>query len=216
MSTAEANTKEARKAAEKIARALTKKRTAAASPLTESISDTMQQLGMPSATVEVEIGKAELGPEGHDKVEFLFSANAGEELKSLSKVASGGELSRFMLALKQALADSGSVGTMIFDEIDTGISGKVARQVGSVMRGISGKQQVICITHLPQIASMSESMIKVAKSESGGKSTVTANAIDAQETVTEVARLISGAKITDAAMDGARELIAEGNNGHRD
>ena len=206
----------ARSSAERIAKELTKRRKAHVGPLSQSMTATLRDLGMPAAVVDVSLTKADLGPHGTDAIEFLFSANAGEEPKPLSKIASGGELSRFMLALKKALSDRGVVGTMIFDEIDTGISGRVARQVGMVMKQIATAQQVICITHLPQIASLADRMIGVRKDEAEGRSSVSAYEIDHEGSVREVARLMSGATITEAAIDGARELIAEGmNNGTR-
>jgi DNA repair protein RecN (Recombination protein N) len=200
----------AHKAARSVAKKLHDKRTKTAQPLASQLSSTIVQLGIPAARIDVSITEGELSAHGFDTVEFLFSANTGEEVKPLARIASGGELSRFMLALKKSLSLRLGVGTMVFDEIDTGISGKTARQVGGVMKHIAERQQLICITHLPQIASLADHMIVVEKADDGERSNVTARAVVGDDIVHEVARLLSGATITDAALQGAREMINEG------
>lgn len=185
---------------------LRERRRKAAKPLTKQLMSTLAKVGMPAARVDVQISPTALGPYGADHVEFLFSANAGEQLRPLSDVASGGELSRFMLALKKAQTAKGAA-SLVFDEIDTGISGSVARKVGEEMRALADRHQVICISHLPQIASLATAMIRVQKDDAGGRAVITASLVQESDMVVEVARLLSGVHITDAAIQSARELM---------
>ena len=187
---------------------LSKQRKKTIGPLSQSIQKTLTGLGMPSAVVDIQLHPVELGPTGKESVEILFSANAGEEIRPLAKIASGGELSRFMLALKKAQVADSHISSMVFDEIDTGISGRIARKVGEEMLALSTANQVLCITHLPQIASLATTMIRVEKSEEGGRATVHAHEIHRAEMVEEVARLMSGAEISDATLASAAELMA--------
>jgi len=175
--------------------------------LARTVADVLGRMGMPSATFEVRLSPCELSASGSDAVEFLFSSNAGEPPRVLGKVASGGELSRVMLALKQALAQHASHGTMVFDEIDTGISGRVARTVGEVMKSLSSTHQILCITHLAQIASLADHFVQVVKSEHDGQTTVDARRLDADQALVEVAKLLSGEHVTDSSLTGARELM---------
>ncbi len=198
----------AKTAAERVAAKLHKQRAAAVKPLAASITSTLTALGMPSARVQIHVAATDLGPTGADRVEILFSANAGEEPRPLARIASGGELSRFMLALKKAQVADTSIGSMVFDEIDTGISGKIARKVGEEMRSLASHHQVICITHLPQIASLATTMIRVEKQEAADRATVTATVIDRPSMVVEVARLMSGTEISEATLKGAEELMS--------
>jgi DNA repair protein RecN (Recombination protein N) len=196
-------------AAERAAEAIRESRLTAADQLEEVITAALREMGMAHAVAAIRVEPTELGVHGADAVEFLLSANAGEEPKPLHKVASGGELSRFMLALKSALVRQGSMGTLVFDEIDTGISGRVARHVGEVMKGLASSAQVLCVTHLPQIASLADAMIRVRKQELNQRTEVLAESVNGNEAVVEVARLLSGAVVTDAAMEGARELMTQ-------
>ncbi len=207
LSTARETVKKSRSSAQSIAKKIRRARGAAAPKLADRIAATLQDLGMPSAEVKIDLSDADLGPTGMDGVEILFSANAGESPKPLARIASGGELSRFMLALKKAQVEDATVGSMVFDEIDTGISGKVARQVGLEMLHLAGRHQVICITHLPQIASLAHTMIRVEKHEHGNRSTVSAASIGREDMVQEVARLMSGTEISAATLKGAQELM---------
>lgn len=143
---------------------------------------------------------------GQDSIEFMISTNPGETVKPLGKVASGGELSRIMLAVKSVLADADAIETLIFDEIDTGISGRTAQKVSEKMAVIARKHQVICITHLPQIAAMADTHFEIAKSAVSGSTTTTIHPLCGDEMVKELARLLGGAKITDAVYDNAREM----------
>ena len=143
---------------------------------------------------------------GRDDAEFLISTNPGEPPKPLGKVASGGELSRIMLALKTVLAENDKIGTLIFDEIDTGISGRTAQAVSEKMNVIGKGHQVICITHLPQIAAMADSHYQIAK-EVVGKNTVSSiRRLTEEESITELARMLGGVKITDTVLESAKEM----------
>jgi len=190
------------------AKLLTTARRSAAQPLADSLGEALQKMGMPSAGVDISVQPAELGPTGADAIEILFSSNAGEPLRPLARIASGGELSRVMLGVKATLAEKAkTTGTMIFDEIDTGISGRIARHVGEVMKSISSRHQIVCITHLAQIASLADAFVRVTKTESSGVTSVYATTISDDEAIIEIAKLLSGTDVTDTALVGARELM---------
>ncbi|MBU3742381.1 MAG: DNA repair protein RecN [Candidatus Kapabacteria bacterium] len=194
-------------AATAVAADLSKRRRKVIATLASSISNALHEMGMPSAVVEIAHSKVDLGPNGIDAIEVLFTANAGESPRPLSKVASGGELSRVMLAIKRTMAVRGAIGTMVFDEIDTGISGKVARHVGEVMKELSTHHQILCITHLPQIASLADHVVRVEKQTTPTSTTVTATTVEGEDAILEIARLLSGVTVSEAAMDSARELM---------
>lgn len=156
---------------------------------------------------EADGGKARLNSNGCDEVEFFISTNKGEEPKPLTKVASGGEISRIMLALKSMLAKSDRLPVLIFDEIDVGVSGRVAQQVGMSLKALSSFHQVIAITHLPQIAALADAHYVVTKREDGGRARTTLRKLDLEERVREVAKLMSGAEVTEAGMRSAKELM---------
>ena len=143
---------------------------------------------------------------GMDDAEFLISTNPGEPLKPLSKVASGGELSRIMLAMKAVLAKNDSIGTLIFDEIDAGISGRTAQMVSEKMNVIGKSHQVICITHLPQIAAMADVHFLIEKSVVGENTVSRIRLLEKEESVAELARMIGGVAITDTVLKSAREM----------
>lgn len=143
---------------------------------------------------------------GYDEAEFLISTNPGEELAPLGKVASGGELSRIMLAMKTVLADTDDIPTLIFDEIDTGISGRTAQKVSEKLSIIGRKHQVLCITHLPQIAAMADHHFLIEKGIKGDKVTTSIQVLDSHDTVRELARLLGGAAITDTVLKSAEEM----------
>ncbi|MCX6140274.1 MAG: DNA repair protein RecN [Candidatus Kapabacteria bacterium] len=206
---AETHVAEAHAKAEAVAKRLSKLRRKSAPELSATISAALAEMGMPSATFNIQIETDALGQTGSDRVEFTFTSNAGEPLRPLSKVASGGELSRVMLSIKRALASHGNMGTMVFDEIDTGISGRVARTVGEVMKGLSEQQQILCITHLAQIASLANNFVRVTKIEMGGSTTVSAESIDETLALVEIAKLLSGSEVTDVSISGAKELMTE-------
>ena len=137
----------------------------------------------------------------------MISANKGENLKPLQKIASGGELSRIMLAIKSSLLDKDSVGTMIFDEIDTGISGYAADKVGNQLKKVSNGRQVICVTHLAQIAARADSHLLIAKTQKDGRTFTEVNPLDYEGRISEIARIMSGTDITENLYNSAKELL---------
>jgi len=148
-----------------------------------------------------------LNNRGYDEVEFYLSTNLGEEEKPLARIASGGEISRIMLALKGVLAKSDRLPILIFDEIDVGVSGRIAQAVGLGLKGLSQFHQVITITHLPQIAGLADQHFVVFKRERNGRTSTSARKLTLDDQVREVAKLMSGAEITEAGLEGARELM---------
>lgn len=207
LASAEAVCARTRSEAEHCARHLHDLRSSHTTALASTVEEVLISMGMPSAVFQATLSPAALSAAGSDTVEFMFSSNAGEPPRALGKVASGGELSRVMLALKRALAQHASHGTMVFDEIDTGISGRVARTVGEVMKALSASHQILCITHLAQIASLADHFIQVTKLEEHDQTTVRAQVLDAEQALIEVAKLLSGEHITDTSLSGARELM---------
>lgn len=203
----------AKKAAEEkrlsaLAETLTARRRATAEQVEEQIETALHDMEMKHARFHIQIEeKADWGADGKDKVEFLISANAGEPLKPLAKIASGGEMSRVMLALKTVLVDADEIGTFIFDEIDTGVSGRTARRVGEKMRFLGGKRQLLCITHLPQIAAMADNHFLIEKESNAGETVTRVTALDEEGAVREVARLMND--VTETTLAAARELLAE-------
>ncbi len=153
--------------------------------------------------------KKEITSNGRDRVEFMISANAGEDLKPLAKIASGGEMSRVMLALKTILSEVDTIDTFVFDEIDSGVSGRTAQKVASKMAAIGKKHQILCITHLPQIAAMADRHFLIEKQSSDDKTVTTVIPLKQKEEIYEIARLIGGTMITDATLTAARELKSE-------
>ncbi len=204
---AEAACDQSRRAALRVANEVHTARASHIDALSATITTSLSNMGMPSAIFSIQLSPTDLSPTGIDAVEFLFSSNVGEPPRQLGKVASGGELSRVMLALKQALARRAPHGTMVFDEIDTGISGRVARTVGEVMKDLSASHQILCITHLAQIASLADHFVQVVKAERDGQTTVKAHVLSVEQALVEIARLLSGEQITDTSLSGARELM---------
>lgn len=156
--------------------------------------------------INVETNEEKPGPDGYDEVEFLISTNPGEKVKPLVQVASGGELSRIMLALKTVLASRDQVGTLIFDEIDTGISGRTAQKVSEKLALLAGNHQVICVTHLPQIAAMADTHFEISKNVSEGRTVTTVNCLTETESEKELARMLGGVRITDTVLENAKEM----------
>ena len=191
-----------------LAETLTARRRATAEQVEEQIETALHDMEMKHARFHIQIEeKADWGADGKDKVEFLISANAGEPLKPLAKIASGGEMSRVMLALKTVLVDADEIGTFILDEIDTGVSGRTARRVGEKMRFLGGKRQLLCITHLPQIAAMADNHFLIEKESDAGETVTRVTALDEEGAVREVARLMND--VTETTLAAARELLAE-------
>ena len=193
--------------------ALSQKRRQVAETLKARIEEELRQLDMPKVRFEVDFapkpGKSGLDETGMDEVRFLMSANVGETLKPIAKVASGGELSRIMLALKNVLAENDSIQTLIFDEVDTGISGRAAGKVAEKMSRLSQSCQVLCVTHLAQIAAMADSHYSVHKEEREGRTYTQVEDLDRQGRKEELARLTGGTHLSQAILEGAEELLRE-------
>ena len=177
------------------------------------IQTELAQLDMPKVRFQVDFSPkaGELGMDetGMDEVSFLMSANVGETLKPIAKVASGGELSRIMLALKNVLAENDSIQTLIFDEVDTGVSGRAAAKVAEKMSRLSRTCQVLCVTHLAQIAAMADSHYSVHKEERGGRTYTQVEDLDRQGRKEELARLTGGSHLSQTILEGAEELLQE-------
>lgn len=189
---------------------LSKTRKNAAGQIREKILEVLSFLDMPKVDFDIRIDPIEPTHCGTDDVEFLIATNAGEPLKPMIKIASGGELSRIMLAMKSVLADKDSVDTIIFDEIDTGISGKTSRKVGIKLKGIAKGIQVICVTHSAQIASLADSHFRIDKAERDGRAYTSLTMLDSKGRVEETARILGGIEVTETQRSAAREMIAEG------
>lgn len=191
------------------AEAISEKRRSAIPTIEKKISSLLSDVSMPHAKLKIDAGErlVEPGPYGIDQIRFTFSANKGGAFADLNKVASGGELSRLMLCLKSAVAGEMELPTMIFDEIDTGVSGETAYRIGHVMRNLSRKHQLICITHLPQIASRGDAHWYVHKEVSGKKTNTRVRRLDGDDRVVEIARMLSGEKPGANALANARELL---------
>lgn len=199
----------ARGEAERLAERLTALRAEAAARLSAAVVRELAALGMPDARLQVALSPAPLTAQGADEIALLFSANAGESERPLSKVASGGELSRIALAVKTvAAADGSAAASMVFDEIDTGIGGRTAQMVAERIARVAAARQVLCITHLPQIACMADAHYYLEKSARDGKTATTVRPLAARERAKEIARMASGAEVTAAALGNAKEMIA--------
>lgn len=194
-------------AVEKAALAISRTRVAALVPMAEQVQASLQELGMPHAVFQFHHTVAEIGLHGMDTVRAMFSANKDRAPAALDKVASGGELSRVMLALISLNADSQDLPTVVFDEIDTGVSGEVADRVGSVMARMARDRQVIAITHLPQIASKASTHLVVHKHGEAEQVRTSVKAVHAEERVEALAQMLSGRKLTEAALANARALL---------
>ena len=195
------------KAAETAAAALSEARKAAALELEKQILTELQQLDMGKIRFSVAFEAQELAENGADSVRFLMSANLGEELRPIHKIASGGELARIMLAMKNVLSEQDQVGTMVFDEVDTGVSGRAAQKVAEKMARISRKKQVLCVTHLPQLAAMADTHFSVEKGEAGGRTYTRVQELDRRRRREELVRLTGGAHVSEVMLSGAEELL---------
>lgn len=192
----------------KAAQLLSGARKAAAKDLELRVQDELRQLDMPRARFSICFAEKEPAADGIDEVRFLMSANVGEELKPIQKVASGGELARIMLALKNVLAENETIGTLVFDEVDTGVSGRAAQKVAEKLAQVSRVKQVLCVTHLPQLAAMADIHFSVEKGEREGRTYTSVEELNREQRCRELARLTGGAHITAAMLAGAEELIA--------
>ncbi|MCC8192972.1 MAG: DNA repair protein RecN [Ruminococcus sp.] len=191
----------------KKAKELSLKRQAAAESFTESAINELRFLNMEKVRIGVDFKKGNLTSTGLEKVEFLISVNPGEDLKPISKIASGGELSRIMLALKCVTANKDNIPVVIFDEIDTGVSGKAAQRIGKKLKELSSTRQVLCVTHLSQIAAFADKHFLIEKKMSDDKTTTSVTPLDFEQRKQEIARIMSGEKITDSTLKSAEDLL---------
>lgn len=187
---------------------LTSRRHKAAKEFLSRVKRELEFLNMPSVRLSVSAGRSGWRPDGQDELEFLISSNVGEEPKPLAKIASGGELSRVMLSIKNVLAQKDRVGTAVFDEIDTGVSGKAAQKIGQKLQEVSCNRQVICVTHLAQVAVYADHHLLIEKSEEDGRTYTRIKPLDQQGRVEEIARMISGENLTETAIQNAREMLS--------
>ena len=186
---------------------LRENRKAASNVLAERILSELAQLDMPRVQFSCEFTELDLTAGGADAVAFYMSANAGEALKPMSKVASGGELARIMLAMKNVLAEQDRVATLIFDEVDTGVSGRAAQKVAQKLRSVAKTKQVLCVTHLPQLAALATTHLLIAKSERDGRTYTSVEPLDLEGRKRELARIIGGATITETTLKSAEEML---------
>ena len=188
--------------------ALRDNRIVSAQKLSARILTELAQLDMPRVQFSCEFTELELMANGADAVAFYMSANAGEALKPLSKVASGGELARIMLAMKNVLAEKDQVATLIFDEVDTGVSGRAAQRVAEKLKSVAKHKQVLCVTHLPQLAALADTHLLIAKAERDGRTYTTVTPLDLEGRKRELARIIGGANITETTLKSAGEMLS--------
>ena len=209
----EKDLKKAQKEAARRGEALSQARREAAGALQARVQEELRQLDMPKVQFQTEFtpkgGEAGMDETGLDEVQFLMSANLGEALKPIQKVASGGELARIMLALKNVLAEGDQIGTLVFDEVDTGVSGRAAQKVAEKMAQVARGKQVLCVTHLPQIAAMADTHFSVQKGEREGRTYTRLERLDRSQRREELARLIGGASITPSLLESAEELLRQ-------
>jgi len=203
----EKETEQLLKQANAVAEEISKARQAQTEPLIQQVNKLLIQVGMPNARIKIAITPASLNEYGKDNIEFLFDANKSNRFEPLRKVASGGELSRLMLCIKSLVAESIDLPTLIFDEIDTGISGEAAKQVGNIMKKLAVSRQVICITHQPQIAGKADAHFFVYKEIKNDAVKASIRLLTTDERITTIAQMLSGEKPTAAALQNAREMV---------
>ncbi len=195
-----------RREMEKTAGALHEERAASAEKISGQITEILKTLQFSDPCFTVSLTPGSLSAKGADSVCFMIRTNVGDEIKPLSQIASGGEVSRIMLAIKTVLAEQDEIGTLIFDEIDTGISGRTAQSVAEKMCRIAGYRQVIAVTHLAQLAAMADTHLRITKEEEGGRTYTRVEALDPEAQTEELARLVGGLRLTDAVYENAREM----------
>ena len=203
------NLKKAEATAWEAANALRQNRKETAASMEKRILTELAQLDMPRVQFTCAFTETELGSNGADAVAFYMSANAGEALKPMSKVASGGELARIMLAMKNVLAEKDQVNTLIFDEVDTGVSGRAAQKVAEKLRSVAQHKQVLCVTHLPQLAALANTHLLIAKSERDGRTFTSVTPLDLEGRKRELARIIGGTHITETTLRSAEEMLRQ-------
>lgn len=200
--------KELEKEARAAAKALTEKRRVAAVSASKKIMETLAYLDMPKVKFEISMSNAEdFTPSGCDRAEFMVATNPGEPMMPMSDIASGGEMARIMLSLKSVLNEKDGVGCSVYDEIDTGISGKTSRKIGIKLREIASGTQVVCVTHSAQIATLADAHYLISKSEVDGRAQTSVRLIDGEERVAEAARILGGINVTEAQRQAARDMI---------
>lgn len=207
--TAEVNT--AYEKALENAKELSKTRIFAGNLFSKNVCEELRFLDMPSVRFAVDIKDCPLCENGIDKVEFLLSANVGEDLKPLSKIASGGELSRIMLAIKSVLSEKDGISTLVFDEIDTGVSGSAAQKIAVKLKQVSHSHQVICVTHLAQIAAYADEHLFISKSEHDGQTYTELKSLSFDERKSELARIMGGFEVTNAMLESAEQMLLSAN-----
>lgn len=193
----------------KLAKQLSEKRKSAAKQFEDQVCAELTFLDMPSVRFIVHAETGELDETGIDRMEFYISTNPGEPPKPIGKIASGGELSRIMLSLKNVIAEGDRVGTLIFDEVDTGVSGRAAQKIGRKLKQASAGRQIICVTHLAQVAAFADTHLLIAKIVRDGRTFTTVNALPQEERVQELARIMGGENLTPTVLASARELILQ-------
>ncbi|MBP1545120.1 MAG: DNA repair protein RecN [Oscillospiraceae bacterium] len=192
------------------AKQLSAARAEAAERFSAQVEEELSFLDMPNVKIKASMEKGKLTAAGMDSVEFLISTNAGEGMKPMSKIASGGELSRIMLALKNVIAEKDNIHTLILDEIDTGVSGRAAQKIGIKLKSVSAHQQVLCVTHLSQMAVMADNHLLIEKQTRDGRTYTSVHKLDFEERKREIARIMVGENITDTALKNAEELLLNG------
>lgn len=204
-------------AANSLAGQLTRARLAAADRFVAAVQRELAFLDMPSVVLSVMRNAKTISPDGADEMELFIATNVGEESKSLAKIASGGELSRIMLSIKNVLADRDDIGTLIFDEIDTGVSGRAAQKIGQKLAQVAANRQVIVVTHLPQVASYAKSHLYIAKSTRDNRTFTTITPLTREQRIHELARIGGGENISQIALQNAAEMLenAEGTRGDK-
>ncbi len=199
-----------KKAAEEKASVLTQKRLDAAKSFERAVMNELSYLNMPNVRFSVNFEHTDYSESGCDNIEFYIATNAGEPLKPLAKIASGGELSRIMLSIKNVLADKDKVGTLIFDEVDTGISGAAAQKVGKKLKQVSKGRQIICVTHLAQVAAFADNHLLISKATENERTFTSVTSLDKEGRICELARIMGG-EITDSLKNSAKELLEASN-----
>lgn len=175
----------------------------------QELEKTFAELSMPDAKIKIDFTQKDFDSNGFDNVKFLIATNLGEDFKPIDKISSGGEISRIMLAMETVFAKYNNISTIIFDEIDSGVSGKVAQMVAEKLSVVSKNHQLICITHLSQIAAMADTHFLIQKISANDSTNTTINKLDTRKSITELARILSGKKITETALKTASEMKNE-------
>ena len=196
----------------KKAKALSDHRKKAGERFVSQVTEELEFLNMPKVKLVVQQKTGKLTINGMDSIEFLISANLGEEPKPIAKIASGGELSRIMLALKNVIAENDSIGTLIFDEIDTGVSGRAAQKIGIKLKQISRLRQVLCVTHLAQMAVMADNHLLIEKNIQGDRTVTTVRTLDHEQRKYEIARIMGGENITELMLENAEQYLKDADN----